>query len=217
MPHSLSSCRMSRTKSPPLQRALTVELETAEERALVVEALDVKPPLDWAAQSESEQLKRFFAATAFLCSDAISRQAITALAPKYTLRNSEFGTFMACHLGLMAPMLADAVGKEIRAPTAGGKGMKGRGVVDARAANLLSQTYFEAPHNIRHDKFCDRHQGRDGRRVLRVQQHSARVRAQGGDRDRGRAARGREWRQPAGAGRGGEAPAPTHTGGGCVG
>ena len=75
-----------------LQRALTVELETAEEKALVVEALDVKPPLDWAAQSESEQLKRFFAATAFLCSDAISRQAITALAPKYTLRNSEFGT-----------------------------------------------------------------------------------------------------------------------------
>ena len=58
-----------------LQRALTVELETAEEKALVIEALDVKPPLDWAAQSESEQLKRFFAATAFLCSDAISRQA----------------------------------------------------------------------------------------------------------------------------------------------
>ena len=40
------------------------------------------------------------------------------------------------------------------APTEGGKDMKARGTVDARA--LLSQTYFEAPHSIRHDKFCDR-------------------------------------------------------------
>ena len=30
-----------------------------EEKALVVEALDVKPPLDWAARSESAQLKSF--------------------------------------------------------------------------------------------------------------------------------------------------------------
>ena len=80
----------------------------------------------------------------------------SALAPRHTLRNSEFASFMAGHLGLLPPLLADAVGKQIRAPTAGGKGMKVRGVVDARGASLMSQVFFEATHNIRHDDFCNR-------------------------------------------------------------
>ena len=73
-----------------------------------------------------------------------------------TLRDSEFGSFLAGHLGLMPPVLLDAVGKEMRAPTAGGRGMQARGVVDARGASLLSQVFFEATHNIRHDLFCRR-------------------------------------------------------------
>ena len=115
-----------------------------------------KAPQVWAAPEEADQLKRFFAAAAFLYSCAISRQVITALAPRHTLRNSEFASFMAGHLGLLPPLLADAVGKQIRAPTAGGKSMQVRGVVDARGASLMSQVFFEATHNIRHDDFCNR-------------------------------------------------------------
>ena len=48
----------------------------------MAEALDTKPPQVWTAPEEAEQLKRFFAAAAFLYSCAISRQVITALAPR---------------------------------------------------------------------------------------------------------------------------------------
>ena len=100
-----------------LEKALTAEVEAEEERALHIDALDVAAPKDWSDSEAEEQLKRFYAAAAFLYSCAISREQITAFAPRDGLSDSEFASFMAGHLGLLPPLLRHAVGKEIRAPT----------------------------------------------------------------------------------------------------
>ena len=57
-----------------------MECETAEHRALLVQALTTKPPAkaQWHAPTQAEQLKAYAAAVAFLSSCEIARTQLSA-------------------------------------------------------------------------------------------------------------------------------------------
>ena len=149
------------TSTHRLQRTLTMECETAEHRALLVQALTTKPPpkAQWHAPAQAEQLKAYAAAVAFLSSCEIARTQLSAWPnTAHGLNNDQFSDFLSSHLGLMPPVLQPAVGKPVKALKSGSTTeWRELGPLDCRATNLLAAAFTEgADYNTRHDPLRDR-------------------------------------------------------------
>ena len=144
-----------------LQRTLTMECETAEHRALLVQALTTKPPArtQWHDPEQAEALKAYAAAVALLSSCEIARTQLSAWPnTAHGLNNEQFSDFLSGHLGLMPPVLQPAVGKPVKALKRGSTTeWRELGPLDCRATNLLAAAFTEgADYNTRHDPLRDR-------------------------------------------------------------
>ena len=151
------------------------ENEQAEQVALILDALDVRPPTttaskrgaddaEWHDMAHAEKLKAYITADWLINSDEITRRQIDALPTTFnSLGADAFQTMMCATIGGMLPMFAGKEGKPICVPKASAGGeVRTDGALskplDARATNLLSTDTGTGTgaFDIRHDGLRDR-------------------------------------------------------------
>ena len=158
-----------------VQKELAGENEQAEQVALILDALDVRPPTtkptksgaddaEWHDMAHAEKLKAYITADWLINSDEITRRQIDALPTTFnSLGADAFQTMMCATIGGMLPMFAGKEGKPIRVPkaNAGGEVRTDSALdkpLDARATNLLSTDTGTGTgaFDVRHDGLRDR-------------------------------------------------------------
>ena len=161
------------------QKELAGELEQAEEQALILDALDVRPPTtkpsapdaddaEWHDMEHADKLAAYAAADWCIHSDEITRRQIDALPTNNQCLGADgFQTMMCATIGGLLPMFAGKEGKPVRVLRAGATDALSPAIrtdhaldkpLDARATNLLAVDTGggTGSFDIRHNGLRDR-------------------------------------------------------------